>query len=76
MTWTSLFEKYKIRGLDTSRKEGFPVHQGPVDQASGMRVFYLTDADGNRLGFGRSPALNSRKNGGKFPVVTCSETRF
>ncbi len=46
-----LFEKYVQRGLDTSNKEGSPVHQGPVDQSWGNREFYVTDADGNTLRF-------------------------
>ena len=47
----SLFEKYKQRGLDTSKKKNSPVHQGPVDQSWGRREFYVTDADGNTLRF-------------------------
>lgn len=46
-----LFEKYVQRGLDTSNKEGSPVHQGPVNQSWGNREFYVTDADGNTLRF-------------------------
>lgn len=46
-----LFKKYKQRGLDTSGKEGSPVHQGPVDQSWGRREFYVTDSDGNTLRF-------------------------
>ena len=46
-----LFEKYKKRGLDTSNKEGSPVHQGPIDQSWGSREFYVTDASGNTLRF-------------------------
>ena len=46
-----LFEKYKRRGLDTSRKKNSPVHQGPVDQTWGRREFYVTDTDGNTLRF-------------------------
>ena len=46
-----LFEKYKKRGLDTSRKEESPVHQGPIDQTWGTREFYVTDDDGNTLRF-------------------------
>ncbi len=46
-----LFDKYKKRGLDTSNKEGSPVHQGPIDQTWGNREFYVTDADGNTLRF-------------------------
>ena len=45
----SLFEKYIIRGLDTSGKKESPVHQGPIDQTWGMREFYVTDAFGNTL---------------------------
>lgn len=45
------FEKYKQRGLDTSKKKNSPVHQGPVDQSWGRREFYVTDADGNTLRF-------------------------
>ena len=48
-----LFEKYLQRGLDTSNKEGSPVHQGPFDQTWGMREFYVTDSDGNTLRFGK-----------------------
>ena len=47
-----LFKKYKGRGLDTSNKEGSPVHQGPTDQSWGMREFYVTDVDGNTLRYG------------------------
>ena len=47
-----LFKKYRERGLDTSNKEGSPVHQGPTDQTWGMREFYVTDVDGNTLRFG------------------------
>lgn len=46
-----LFEKYVKRGLDTSNKEGSPVHQGPINQSWGTREFYVTDADGNTLRF-------------------------
>ena len=48
-----LFEKYKSRGLDTSNREGSPVHQGPTDQSWGMREFYITDQAGNTLRFGK-----------------------
>ena len=48
-----LFKKYVERGLDTSNKEGSPVHQGPVDQSWGMREFYVTDSNGNTLRFGK-----------------------
>lgn len=48
-----LFAKYRERGLDVSGREGSPVHQGPLDQTWGMREFYVTDADGNTLRFGR-----------------------
>ncbi|WP_207632761.1 VOC family protein [Foetidibacter luteolus] len=51
----SLFEKYISRGLDTSGKEGSPVHQGPIDQSWGTREFYVTDADGNTLRFVQLP---------------------
>ena len=47
----ALFAKYKQRGLDTSTKEGSPVHQGPVDQSWGRREFYVTDTDRNTLRF-------------------------
>jgi catechol 2,3-dioxygenase-like lactoylglutathione lyase family enzyme len=53
-----LFRKYVARGLDTSRHQHSPVHQGPLDQTWGMREFYVTDPDGNTLRFGqpvRSP---------------------
>ena len=46
-----LFKKYKQRGLDTSNKEGSPVHQGPIDQTWGWREFYVTDSSGNTLRF-------------------------
>ena len=46
-----LFQKYLSRGLDTSNKEGSPVHIGPIDQSWGNREFYVTDADGNTLRF-------------------------
>lgn len=46
-----LFAKYRERGLDTSHKEGSPVHQGSVDQTWGRREFYVTDSDGNTLRF-------------------------
>ena len=46
-----LFEKYKKRGLDTSRKVDSPVHQSPIDQTWGTREFYVTDDDGNTLRF-------------------------
>ena len=49
----ALFEKYLKRGLDTSNKEGSPVHQGPLDQSWGMREFYVTDPSGNTLRFAR-----------------------
>lgn len=45
------FKKYKSRGLDTSGKEGSPVHQSPIDQTWGSREFYVTDTDGNTLRF-------------------------
>ena len=48
-----LWAKYRERGLDVSGREGSPVHQGPLDQTWGMREFYVTDADGNTLRFGR-----------------------
>lgn len=47
----ALFQKYLDRGLDTSNKEGSPVHQGPIDQSWGNREFYVTDEDGNTLRF-------------------------
>jgi catechol 2,3-dioxygenase-like lactoylglutathione lyase family enzyme len=47
----ALFEKYKTRGLDQSRRTESPVHLGPVDQSWGNREFYVTDADGNTLRF-------------------------
>jgi catechol 2,3-dioxygenase-like lactoylglutathione lyase family enzyme len=47
----SLFEKYVQRGLDTSGREGSPVHQGPLNQSWANREFYVTDADGNTLRF-------------------------
>ena len=46
-----LFQKYLSRGLNTSNKEGSPVHQGPIDQSWGNREFYVTDPDGNTLRF-------------------------
>jgi catechol 2,3-dioxygenase-like lactoylglutathione lyase family enzyme len=46
-----LFNKYKSRGLDTSRKQDSPVHQSPIDQSWGSREFYVTDEDGNTLRF-------------------------
>ena len=49
----SLFAKYTNRGLDTSNKEGSPVHQGPFDQTWGLREFYVTDEDGNTLRFAK-----------------------
>jgi hypothetical protein len=49
-----LFKKYKERGLDTSHKEGSPVHQGPTDQSWGTREFYVTDSDRNTLRFVKS----------------------
>jgi catechol 2,3-dioxygenase-like lactoylglutathione lyase family enzyme len=53
----NLFEKYLKRGLDTSNKEGSPVHQGPIDQSWGNREFYVTDSDGNTLRF-LQPIIN------------------
>lgn len=47
----TLFIKYVARGLDTSKKENSPVHQGPINQSWGTREFYVTDADGNTLRF-------------------------
>lgn len=47
----SLFQRYLQRGLDTSGKQGSPVHQGPVDQSWGRREFYVTDQDRNTLRF-------------------------
>jgi len=47
-----LFIKYLKRGLDTSKKEISAVHQSPINQAWGMREFYVTDANGNTLRFG------------------------
>ena len=49
-----LFRKYVTRGLDTSNKEGSPVHQGPLDQSWGIREFYVNDPNGNTLRFGKS----------------------
>jgi catechol 2,3-dioxygenase-like lactoylglutathione lyase family enzyme len=49
----TLFKYYIERGLDTSGKEGSPVHQGPLDQTWGMREFYVTDPDGNTMRFGK-----------------------
>jgi catechol 2,3-dioxygenase-like lactoylglutathione lyase family enzyme len=49
----SLFEKYIKRGLDTSDKQGSPVHQGPLNQSWGMREFYVTDPTGNTLRYGK-----------------------
>jgi catechol 2,3-dioxygenase-like lactoylglutathione lyase family enzyme len=45
------FNKFLVRGLDTSNREESPVHQGPVDQSWGNREFYVTDSDGNTLRF-------------------------
>ena len=53
-----LFNKYLLRGLDTSGKKESPVHQGPLDQTWGMREFYVNDPDGNTLRF-CMPALKS-----------------
>lgn len=47
-----LFQKYLMRGLDTSQKSESPVHQGPVNQTWGKREFYVTDPSGNTLRFG------------------------
>ncbi len=47
-----LFKKYLQRGLDTSGKDGSPVHQGPLDQTWGRREFYVNDPNGNTLRFG------------------------
>jgi hypothetical protein len=41
-------------GLDTSSKQGSPVHQGPLDQSRGMREFYVNDPNGNTLRFGKT----------------------
>ena len=49
----NLFGKYLKRGLDISNKKGSPVHQGRTDQSRGRREFYVTDADGNTLRFGK-----------------------
>jgi len=46
-----LFEKYRNRGLDQSKKKDSPVHQGPINQTWGTREFYVTDSDGNTLRF-------------------------
>jgi len=46
-----VFDKYRLRGLDTSAHHNSPVHQGPVNQTWGRREFYVTDADGNTLRF-------------------------
>lgn len=51
----SLFKKYIARGLDTSKKEGSPVHQGPLDQTWGTREFYVNDPDNNTLRFVKEP---------------------
>ena len=48
-----LFEKYLSRGLDISKRDDSPVHQGPIDQSWGMREFYVTDPWGNTLRFGK-----------------------
>jgi catechol 2,3-dioxygenase-like lactoylglutathione lyase family enzyme len=48
-----LFEAFVERGLNISKKEGSPVHQGPVNQSWGMREFYVTDPNGNTLRFGQ-----------------------
>jgi catechol 2,3-dioxygenase-like lactoylglutathione lyase family enzyme len=47
----SVFHRFLARGLDTSNREGSPVHQGPTNQSWGNREFYVTDADGNTLRF-------------------------
>jgi hypothetical protein len=44
-----LFNRYLERGLDITKKEGSPVHQGPINQSWGNREFYVTDSDGNTL---------------------------
>ncbi len=49
----TLFDKYKSRGLDTSKKSESPVHQGPLNQTWGIREFYVTDPSGNTLRFGK-----------------------
>ncbi len=48
-----LFKTFIRRGLDTSGKEGSPVHQGPVTQTWGMREFYVNDPNGNTIRFGQ-----------------------
>ena len=45
------YEKYKGRGLDTTKYPQSPVHTSPVDQTWGWREFYVTDQDGNTLRF-------------------------
>ncbi|MBX2990547.1 MAG: VOC family protein [Bacteroidetes bacterium] len=47
----ALFAGFVSRGLDTSAKPESPVHQGPVNQAWGMREFYVDDPNGNTLRF-------------------------
>lgn len=49
----ALFAKYLSRGLDTSGHDNSPLHRGPTDQTWGLREFYVTDADGNTLRFGK-----------------------
>ena len=48
----ALFRKLCQTGLKTPGHPDSPVEEGPVNQAWGMREFYVRDPDGNTLRFG------------------------
>ena len=47
----ALFKKYVSRGMIVPNNPASPVHNSPIDQAWGMREFYVNDPSGNTLRF-------------------------
>jgi catechol 2,3-dioxygenase-like lactoylglutathione lyase family enzyme len=47
----AVFRKFRKRGLRTPGSPDAPekVHEGPINQSSGTREFYVDDPDGNTL---------------------------
>lgn len=56
----ALVRRVRAAGLSTPGRPESPVEDGPVDQAWGMREFYVRDPDGNVLRFGSPLASRTR----------------
>ncbi len=54
----ALYRRLRQAGLKTPGRVESPVEDQPVDQAWGMREFYVRDPDGNTLRFGSPRAAD------------------